>query len=112
MRNLETRLKKLEATIPTDPMERAQAIVRAMSIEEINTELRACMLKGGFNPILPLDEALATYIAKREAELVTLSATDQECCRQYLALVRKGGTDRIRAIFPESTRQTMEVCHV
>lgn len=112
MNALHRRLEKLEAVIPTDPIERAKAIVRNMSIEEIRAESRACMLKRGFDPSLPLDEALAAYIAKREAEIDTLSAADQEYGRQYLELVRKGGVDRLRVLFPDSTQQTTEIHHV
>lgn len=112
MNAIKRRLEKLEAVIPTDPMERAKAIVRNMSIEEIRAESMACMLKRGFDPSLPLDEALAAYIAKREAEIDMLYATDHEYGRQYLELVRKGGTDRLCVLFPESTRQTTEIHHV
>lgn len=112
MNALHRRLEKLEASCPTDAMERAKVVVRNMSIEEIRAESRACMLKRGFDPRLPLDEALDRYIEKRESEIDTLSTTDQEYGRQYLELVRKGGTDRLRVLFPESTRQTTEVHHV
>ena len=112
MNTLQRRLEKLEASCPTDAMERAKAIVRNMSIEEIRAESRACMLKRGFDPSLPFDEALDRYIEIREAEIITLSIADQEYSRQYLALIKQGGTDRLRVLFPELPRQTTEVRHV
>ena len=101
MTAIKRRLEKLEATNPTDPMERAKAIVRAMSIEEINAELRACMLKGGYDPTLPHDEAVEAYIALLEAKAPTLSPLDQECVRQEVILLRQG-PNFLEKLFPES----------
>jgi len=98
---IKRRLEKLEAVIPTDPMERAQAIVRRMSIEEIHAELRACMLKNGYNPTLPRAEAVEAYIALLEAKAPTLSPTDQECVRQEVILLRLG-PNVLQKMFPES----------
>jgi len=101
MTAIRRRLEKLEASCPTDPMARAQAIVRNMSLEEIHAELRACMLKGGYDPTLPHDEAVLAYIARLEAKAPTLSPLDQECVRQEVILLRQG-PNFLRVMFPES----------
>jgi len=85
----------------SDPMVRGQAIVRAMSIEEIHAELRRLLLANGYDPSLPHAEALAAYIAKREAELPALTKEDQGWSQQSIALLKKD-PKFVRDIFPES----------
>lgn len=102
-RSLKNRVEHLTARYGdlSDPMVRAQAIVRKMSREEINAELRECMLKNGYDPTLPHGEAITAYIALLEAKVPTLSSTDQECVRQEVELLRKG-PNFLGELFPES----------
>ena len=113
MTALQNRVRKLAERLgdPDDIQARAQAIVRNMSLEEIHAELRACMLKNGYDPTLPHDEAVVAYIALLEAKAPTLSSVDQECVRQEVILLRRG-PNFLHKLFPESPRQTMEASHV
>lgn len=101
MTAIKRRIEKLEASYPTDPEAIAWARVRAMSVEEINAEIRRLMLKNGYNPSLPHEVALARYIEKLEAELPGLGEKEQGWQRQILDRLRQGKRDLSR-LFPES----------
>ena len=101
MNALHRRISKLELALPTDPEDIALARVQAMSIDEINAEIRRLMLKNGYDSSLPHDIALPLLIEKLEAELPSLGEKEQGWRCQIIELLKQGKRDLPR-LFPES----------
>lgn len=101
--NLENRVNKIVERMgdPDNALARAEAIVRSMSVEELAAELRGVMLAKGYDVRLPHDEALAAYIEKVEAGIVTKTPEEQEVARQLVVLVRSQ-PDLTARLFPKA----------
>jgi len=107
-RNLQTRVARLVERMG-DPNS-IETRLRAMSDEELSAALRQLMLKDGYDPSLPHEEALAAYIAKLETELPTLGEQEQGWQRQIIEHLKQKQND-LPLMFPESPRQPQEAHH-